>query len=168
MSACPAIFEPRFWVLLLLSLADQPGRETRRANRYRVCTHQAQDAFHWLAGELLDVNGREPKIHVWVAQKGSGLLHPQGAVVVERGRSGPPVQRNQGRLGRRTLDEVLRITCWALRHRLDPPTRAPAGRPLRRGRLDIMARYSISTFALFQGPKHLITESENERRDLAP
>ena len=25
-----------------------------------------------------------------------------------------------------------------------------------------------STFALFQGPRHLITESENERRDLAP
>ena len=25
-----------------------------------------------------------------------------------------------------------------------------------------------STFALFQGPKHLITESEDERRDLVP
>ena len=27
---------------------------------------------------------------------------------------------------------------------------------------------AISTFALFQDPKHLITESENERRDLSP
>ena len=29
-------------------------------------------------------------------------------------------------------------------------------------------KIGTSTFALFQGPRHLITESENERRDLAP
>src|SRR5664279_5568069 len=33
---------------------------------------------------------------------------------------------------------------------------------------DYRRQHDISTFALFQGPKHLITESENERRDLAP
>ena len=52
-----------------MSLADQPGRETRGANRYRVCAHQAQDAFHRLAGELLDVGGCQPDIHICLPQK---------------------------------------------------------------------------------------------------
>jgi len=35
-----------------------------------VCTHQVQDAFHRLAGELLDVCGCQPDIHICLPQKG--------------------------------------------------------------------------------------------------
>ena len=70
MSACPALFEPRFRVLVCCRWRTNHGRETWGANRYRVCARQVQDAFHRLAGELLDVCGCQPDIDVCLPQKG--------------------------------------------------------------------------------------------------